>query len=175
MPKFLRVSLILAVLTALWLSQPADQRSPVRLQSSVPLQRIAEVPNPNFGTPLRIIRALKLPEPESWLADGSYLINDNEEFRARLGSKNARYVKWNNVDFKSQSVVIFSRRYSCLCIPVKLHSISKTDKDIVLRVEESVLPKDSALPAALDFKTIGVLVSKISGPLRTEYRVVQEP
>jgi hypothetical protein len=72
------------------------------------------------GKPIRIIRRVKIPDrfdpygvEVPFVLDSYrvYYLSSEAEFLRFVGSKNRRYLCWNNVDFSRQAVVVFRKEY----------------------------------------------------------------
>lgn len=87
------------------------------------------------GRPIQIVRRVKIPEELG--ITGIALLVTEDEFLNYVGPKNRRYLRWNNVDFASQSVVVFAKQYGVGAPTISIRSVERLESKLIVHVTEN--------------------------------------
>ena len=104
---------------------------------------------------LKILRRVKIPNDLEFT--GTMLLNSDEEFLRFVGPENRRYLRWNNVDFARQSVLVFSKRYSAIPEQMSIASVAQSEGRMTLRIVEKL---GEVGPAAVRTLSDAVVIPK---------------
>ena len=92
-------------------------------------------PNPMpQGRPIQIVRHVKIPDEIGF--DGQVLLKTEDDFLRFVGTNNRRYVRWNNVNFARQSVLVFAKRNCVAATDIRIKSIECDGIKLILHVSE---------------------------------------
>ncbi|HLX60016.1 MAG TPA: hypothetical protein VKX17_01920 [Planctomycetota bacterium] len=142
-------------------------------EPSVPIAVLDATPEPTVnapdpilhGHPIHIIRRAKFPDELRFT--GTALFTTPAEFLAFVGTKNARYLRWNNVDFATQSLLVFAKKYSGGVPPLKIQSLERAGRKLIVNVFEPAV--NGSVTANITIRWDAVVIPKTDPPL--EFRV----
>ena len=87
------------------------------------------------GRSIRISRHVKIPDDLGYT--GTALLTTENEFLRLVGNKNRRYLRWNNVNFSKESVLVFAKQYGTSAPGISIHAIEKVGSMLIVHVAES--------------------------------------
>jgi hypothetical protein len=152
---------------AVWFLMRSTAVVPPLLQKSQDIAEVAknDVRDPDVaGTPIGIQRRIKLPEETPI---GDFCFRDEKSFGEFLGPKNKRFLKWNNVDFSRQMVLISCRVYATGGTGQSICSVERLTNEVCVLVETTSV---NFSVQAVSKVWSGVVVNRTELPIRFHYK-----